>query len=669
MARLRGVEMENPIVNEDRKLLEKGGTVTAGELGALATDATLTVSDPAPPRKKFLRSLDRVFTKHVLRFLAELGGEFIGTFVLTLIATTVGASDILLNTEVGLWNVAFVTGMGVGISIYSTAYFSNSHLNPAVTLAFAVLFAAFLGGVVLYAAYWDSIQLYEEENGIVRGQNNSIVTAAIFGAYFPNPSYALYAENHYDVVSPVKALAVEAWATGILVFMIFTFSDPNNSSVGRVDRKNKSAVPVLIGLTVAVLISLYAPLTQAGLNPAKVLGPRILAAMLGWGSIAIPGPRKGFWVYIIGPLIGGPIGAALQILFPCFVLRDVTVAMREVAVAMREVAVAMREVAVAMREVAVATREVAVAMREVAVAMREVAVAMREVAVAMREVAVAMREVTVAIYVIIPKNCFFHREKFRIPKHQSTLALLFTLEEIGSIDPQVALALLHLCSGFCKLIHIANVTPPHLILNAMQSYDTDIHCSFANCTGLDTSDTAWKQAKTSLSRGGLGLRLLADHFSAAYIASFCTDCDTLSVSSLKDNSPNPKKLSDSIEELHFNSLLGTSSTADRGRLLSISFPHASAEFRWEFDGLPSLSRAGLSSHLEVGRGWGQDCSRTHPVDILFTNWDNGISAAFDVTVTSPLISSVVMEVGMYSGVAARAAEFRKLLKMTQNVFH
>eukprot|EP00731_Ephydatia_muelleri_P036397 Em0246g10a len=90
--------------------------------------------------------------------------------------------------------------------------------------------------------------------------------------------------------------------------------------------------------------------------------------------------------------------------------------MREVAVAMREVAVAMREVAVAMREVAVATREVAVAMREVAVAMREVAVAMREVAVAMREVAVAMREVTVAIYVIIPKNCFFHREKFRIPK-------------------------------------------------------------------------------------------------------------------------------------------------------------------------------------------------------------------------------------------------------------
>ena len=95
--------------------------------------------------------------------------------------------------------------------------------------------------------------------------------------------------------------------------------------------------------------------------------------------------------------------------------------------------------------------------------------------------------------------------------HQSALALLSTLEKIGSIDPQVALALLCLCSGFCKLIHIARVTPPHLILSAMQRYDADICHSFANCTGVDTLDTAWKQAKMSRRRGGLGLRSLADH--------------------------------------------------------------------------------------------------------------------------------------------------------------
>ena len=73
----------------------------------------------------------------------------------------------------------------------------------------------------------------------------------------------------------------------------------------------------------------------------------------------------------------------------------------------------------------------------------------------------------------------------------------------------------------------------------------------------------------------------------------------------------------------------------------------------------TFRRAGFSSHLEVGSGWGQESSRTRLADILVTNWDNGISAAFDVTVTSPLNSSIIMEVGMYSGVAARAAKFRK----------
>ena len=52
-------------------------------------------------------------------------------------------------------------------------------------------------------------------------------------------------------------------------------------------------------------------------------------------------------------------------------------------------------------------------------------------------------------------------------------------------------------------------------------------------------------------------------------------------------------------------------------------------------------------------------ARTRPADLLVTNWDNGISAAFNVTVASPLNSNIITEAGMYSGAAARAAELRK----------
>ena len=76
----------------------------------------------------------------------------------------------------------------------------------------------------------------------------------------------------------------------------------------------------------------------------------------------------------------------------------------------------------------------------------------------------------------------------------------------------------------------------------------------------------------------------------------------------------------------------------------------------------TFRHASLSAHLEVGCGWGLDKSNTRPVDILVSNWDGSASAAFDISVTSPLNSSLVVEAGMSSGVAARAAEKRKHLQ-------
>ena len=94
--------------------------------------------------------------------------------------------------------------------------------------------------------------------------------------------------------------------TAIMLLVIFALVDRRNASL-----PNKYLSPFFIGFTVAVLISLFSPLTQAGWNPARDFGPRLVAYFAGWGSIAIPGPSGGFWAYIVGPLVGGPIGAAV----------------------------------------------------------------------------------------------------------------------------------------------------------------------------------------------------------------------------------------------------------------------------------------------------------------------------------------------------------------------
>ncbi len=68
---------------------------------------------------------------------------------------------------------------------------------------------------------------------------------------------------------------------------------------------------MLVGATVAALIAVFAPVTQAGWNPARDLGPRLVALLAGYGAVALPGPQGGFWIYLVGPLLGGPLGGLL----------------------------------------------------------------------------------------------------------------------------------------------------------------------------------------------------------------------------------------------------------------------------------------------------------------------------------------------------------------------
>ena len=344
--------------------------------------------------------------------------------------------------------------------------------------------------------------------------------------------------------------------------------------------------------------------------------------------------------------------------------------------------------------------------------------------------------------------------QFITRKQSEAKSLLSRLEDVGLIDPQVALTLLRVCGGFCRLVHLARTTPPSLSRAALQLYDQDVRRCFSSCTAVDTSDAAWRQSMLGLSKGGLGLRSLYHHAPAAYIASVCSSgfgsqtnphlCSAVAYfnsnvppdkvlqvdSILSAPSVSQKKLSSMLDTHMFNLLLEDSSTADRARLLSVSSAHASSwlsvvpseglglhldppvhqvAIKWWLgldtsqgsqcalcpdnaldplghhaitckrgggggggggdvvtrhntlrDALAeTCHRAHLSVQVEAGSDLTADHSHTRPADLLLTNWATGKTAAFDVSVTSPLNTLTLLEAGVSAGSAARATEDRK----------
>ncbi len=242
-----------------------------------------------------------------------LVGEGLGTYLIVLFGTGSVAAAVLTGAQQGLWQVAVVWGFGVTLAIYASAALSGAHLNPAVSLAFALLrgrefpvrrlapyMAAQLAGAVLASAtvatlFDRFIERFERTQDIVRGMPGSELSAMIFGEYFPNPAMFGTDAAAHALVSAWQCALVEGFGTAILVGVIFALTSPHNAIVPKAN-----LAPFFIGFTVAVLISLFAPLTQAGWNPARDFGPRLVAYALGWGEIAIPGPRGGFWAYIRG---------------------------------------------------------------------------------------------------------------------------------------------------------------------------------------------------------------------------------------------------------------------------------------------------------------------------------------------------------------------------------
>lgn len=265
--------------------------------------------------------------------VGEYLSEFLGTFVLICfgcgsVAMTVAA----LNQSgrgarpfdaTGDWLlIAWGWGFAVAFGVWVAGGISGAHINPAVTLAFAVrrnfpwnkvpgymlaqLVGAFVGAALVYAVYSAAIGSFEDANHIVRGTPDSVPTYSIF-ATFPAGYFDSWWGPFLDQVV----------GTAFLVAFVFAVTDEHNQPV------RANLAPLVIGFIVVAIGMSFGANAGYAINPARDLGPRLWAWVEGWSKIAMPGDYGNvntyLWIPIVGPFIGGVIGAVVY----DFGIRDV----------------------------------------------------------------------------------------------------------------------------------------------------------------------------------------------------------------------------------------------------------------------------------------------------------------------------------------------------------
>lgn len=274
--------------------------------------------------------------------LSASAAELLGTFLLVLFGCGSVHAATLVNAQSGLWQVAIVWGLAIMIAIYVVGAISGAHINPAITLGMAVwgkfpkgrvapyivaqVAGAFIAAALLFAIWSPFIVAKEKSAASMPDAMMRIITASCYGEYYPNPGVAKelpLPEGKASFASPSErfaayeayvphgvAFGAEVLGTFILALVVCSVTDPKNAGA-----PPSKLAPVFIGLTVAALISIIAPMTQACFNPARDFGPRLFAYLAGWGEIAIPGPNGiGFaTVYLLAPCIGAIAGVGFHI--------------------------------------------------------------------------------------------------------------------------------------------------------------------------------------------------------------------------------------------------------------------------------------------------------------------------------------------------------------------
>ena len=257
----------------------------------------------------------------------EVLAEFLGTFVLIsfgdgvvamAVAALPGSGRAQTSTTIflaaGDWLlIAWGWAFAVAFAVYIAGGVSGAHLNPAITLAFAVrrkfawgkvlpymaaqVVGAFAGAALVYLTYHDAIDAYNKATKTARDAAGGLATYSIF-ATFPAPYF------HGNMTGPFIDQVV---GTMFLVLLVAAVIDLRNSAV------KANLGPLVVGFAVAAIGISFGANAGYAINPARDFGPRLFAWVAGWGDVALPGTVNGsfswyFWVPILGPLVGGIIG-------------------------------------------------------------------------------------------------------------------------------------------------------------------------------------------------------------------------------------------------------------------------------------------------------------------------------------------------------------------------
>lgn len=225
-------------------------------------------------------------------------GEFFGTLLLIMLGCGVVANVLLHQTkgQHGGWIViTFGWAMGVFIGVYTAVHLGGSgHLNPAVTIAFALfkdfdatlvipymlaqMSGAILGSSIVWLMYKQHFDVTEDKE--------------LIRAVFCNAPAIRH--TRYNLIT-------EILATFVLVFGALAMS-PSTDALGTLN-----ALPVAL-LVLGIGLSLGGP-TGYAINPARDLGPRISHSIL-------PIKTKGHsdWSYAWIPVVGPVLGAIIAVL-------------------------------------------------------------------------------------------------------------------------------------------------------------------------------------------------------------------------------------------------------------------------------------------------------------------------------------------------------------------